>query len=105
MFGLGVGPTNIDLEWKDGKLAFAWMTQLKPTFGKAITDGAAVAAAIGLDPGASAAKAGVPAGQEVFVALNAELSKDWPVITVRKDAPPDAAEWDGKPGKLPLLER
>src|ERR1700722_8740629 len=33
-FGLGVGPTNIDLEWKDGALAFAWMTQLKPTFGK-----------------------------------------------------------------------
>src|SRR4029453_1639433 len=65
MFGLGVGPTNVDLEWKDGKLAFAWMTQLKPTFGKSITDGAAVAAAIGLDPGASAAKAGVPAGQGV----------------------------------------
>src|SRR5262245_61839781 len=36
VFGLGVGPTNVDLEWKDGKLAFAWMTQLKPTFGKAV---------------------------------------------------------------------
>jgi trans-2,3-dihydro-3-hydroxyanthranilate isomerase len=70
MFGLGVGPTNIDLEWKDGKLAFAWMTQLKPTFGKSITDGAAVAAAIGLDAGASAAKAGVPAGQEVNCGSN-----------------------------------
>src|SRR5262245_31204088 len=41
VFGLGVGPTNVDLEWKDGKLAFAWMTQLKPTFGKAVTEGAA----------------------------------------------------------------
>jgi trans-2,3-dihydro-3-hydroxyanthranilate isomerase len=70
MFGLGVGPTNVDLEWKDGKLAFAWMTQLKPTFGKSITDGAAVAAAIGLDPGASVAKAGVPAGQEVNCGSN-----------------------------------
>src|SRR5499426_2991999 len=50
VFGLGVGPTNVDLEWKDGRLAFAWMTQLKPTFGKAISDGAAVAAAIGLSP-------------------------------------------------------
>jgi trans-2,3-dihydro-3-hydroxyanthranilate isomerase len=70
MFGLGVGPTNIDLEWKDGKLAFAWMTQLKPTFGKSITDAAAVAAAIGLDAGASAAKAGVPAGQEVNCGSN-----------------------------------
>jgi ferredoxin len=47
----------------------------------------------------------VPAGPEQFVALNAELSKDWPVLTTRKDAPPDAAEWDGKPGKLALLER
>jgi trans-2,3-dihydro-3-hydroxyanthranilate isomerase len=48
-FGLGVGPTPIDLEWKDGRLAFAWMTQQKPTFGKAAPDGAALAAAIGVD--------------------------------------------------------
>jgi len=57
VFGLGVGPTNIDLEWKDGKLAFAWMTQLKPTFGKTIADSRALAAAIGveaLDPRAPA---------------------------------------------------
>ena len=70
VFGLGVGPTNVDLEWKDGRLAFAWMTQLKPTFGKAITDGAAVAAAIGLEPGASATRGGVPAGQEVNCGSN-----------------------------------
>lgn len=49
VLGLGAGPTNVDLDWKDGKLAFAWMTQLKPTFGKTVTDGAALAAAIGLD--------------------------------------------------------
>jgi trans-2,3-dihydro-3-hydroxyanthranilate isomerase len=48
-FQLGVGPTPLDLEWKDGKLTFAWMTQQKPTFGKTITDTAALAAAIGLD--------------------------------------------------------
>jgi ferredoxin len=47
----------------------------------------------------------VPGGQEQFVALNAELAKEWPVITTRKDAPPDAKEWEGKPDKLPLLER
>jgi ferredoxin len=47
----------------------------------------------------------VPAGQEAFVALNAELSKEWPVITVRKDGLPDAKEWEGKPDKLQLLER
>jgi ferredoxin len=47
----------------------------------------------------------VPAGQETFVALNAELAQAWPVITTRKDALPDAKEWEGKPGKLDLLER
>jgi len=41
----------------------------------------------------------------VFVGLNAELAKEWPVLTVRKDPPADAGEWDGKPDKLPLLER
>jgi len=49
-FQLGVGPTPLDLEWKDGKLAFAWMTQQKPTFGKTIADRAALAAALGLEP-------------------------------------------------------
>ena len=47
----------------------------------------------------------VPAGQEGFIALNAELSKGWPVLTVRKEAPPDAKDWEGKPDKLALLER
>jgi ferredoxin len=46
-----------------------------------------------------------PAGQEAFIQLNAELSKVWPVLTERKDAPDDAKEWEGKPDKLPLLER
>ena len=66
-FGLGVGPTNIDLEWKDGKLSFAWMTQQKPTFGKSIADSAALAAALGLDAAAVRLKPDqIPAGQEVY---------------------------------------
>ena len=40
-----------------------------------------------------------------FLALNAELARHWPVISRRIPAPPDAVEWDGKPNKLPLLER
>ena len=48
-FGLGVGPIDLDLDWKDGRLAFAWMTQLKPTFGKTVSDAAALAAALGVD--------------------------------------------------------
>ena len=47
----------------------------------------------------------VPGGQEHFIALNAELSKAWPVLTVRQDPPADAKEWDGKPGKLGELIR
>ena len=42
----------------------------------------------------------VPAGQEIFVALNAELARSWPVITERKDSPADAKEWEDVPNKL-----
>ena len=47
----------------------------------------------------------LPAGQEQFKQLNADLAKQWPVITEKKDAPADAKEWEGKPGKLKLLEK
>ena len=47
----------------------------------------------------------VPAGQESFTALNAELAKLWPVITDKKDALPDAEQWKDVKEKLPLLER
>jgi len=65
VFGLGVGPTPLDLEWSDGKLNFAWMTQLNPTFGKSIADTAALGAALGL--GSSDI---VRAGQEVNCGSN-----------------------------------
>ena len=64
VFGLGIGPTPIDLEWKGSDLAFAWMTQQKPTFGRSITDAAAVAGALGLQP-ADIAAANAPAAQDV----------------------------------------
>jgi len=47
----------------------------------------------------------VPAGQEQFLKLNAELSKGWPVITKAKDAPPDADDWKDVKEKLKHLER
>ena len=47
----------------------------------------------------------VPDGQESFKALNAELSRKWPVITENGAAPADAKAWEGKPDKLKLLER
>ena len=55
--------------------------------------------------GAIFAEDDVPAGQEGFLAINAELSPLWPVITHKKPSLPDADEWDGKPDKLPLLQR
>ena len=47
----------------------------------------------------------LPPEQAHFLELNKELTKKWPVITEKKDAPPDAKEWDNKPNKLPLLEK
>ena len=47
----------------------------------------------------------VPSGMENFIELNAELAEIWPNITERKDALPDAEEWDGKTGKIADLER
>lgn len=42
---------------------------------------------------------------EVFLKLNRELSQVWPVITEKKEAISDAAEWDGVENKLQFLER
>jgi ferredoxin len=47
----------------------------------------------------------VPEDQQQFLKINAELAKGWPVITEKKDAPPDAAEWEDKPNKIEHLER
>src|SRR5690606_36891727 len=47
----------------------------------------------------------VPEDQQQFIELNAELADIWPNITEKKDALPDAEEWDGVPDKLQHLER
>jgi trans-2,3-dihydro-3-hydroxyanthranilate isomerase len=47
-FGLNIGPTLVELEWRDGRLAFAWMTQQPPAFGPTLQDTARLAAAYGL---------------------------------------------------------
>ncbi len=47
----------------------------------------------------------LPDEQMQFMQINAELSQIWPVLSEKKDALEDAEEWDGKPNKLPLLER
>ena len=51
VFELGVGPIPVSLEWNGNALAFAWMTQLLPTFGTQIADRGGFARAVGLEPG------------------------------------------------------
>ena len=46
----------------------------------------------------------LPNGQQDFRKLNDELSKQWPVITEKKAAPPDAKQWEGVQDKRKLLE-
>jgi trans-2,3-dihydro-3-hydroxyanthranilate isomerase len=48
VFGLGVGPTPVSLEWKGRALDFAWMTQKNPQFGVEIKDRAGFARALSL---------------------------------------------------------
>ena len=47
----------------------------------------------------------LPENMQQFTELNAELSREWPVINEMKDPPEDSDEWVGKPNKLELLER
>lgn len=48
VFGLGIGPTPVALEWEGGRLRFAWMTQQRPAFGATLPAGAALASAMGV---------------------------------------------------------
>ncbi len=47
----------------------------------------------------------VPDSQQKFIALNAELSKEWPLVTERREPPADAGDWNGRAGKIEKLER
>jgi len=47
----------------------------------------------------------LPKEQNQFIQINADLSKNWPVLTSKKDAPFDAKEWENVKDKLHLLEK
>lgn len=47
----------------------------------------------------------LPSDQQQMLELNAELAQKWPIITAKKDPPPDADEWKDVPNKLQYLER
>lgn len=47
----------------------------------------------------------LPPGQEIFIQLNADLSKIWPSCTTVSTPDAEAEGWNGKPNKIDLLER
>jgi ferredoxin len=51
------------------------------------------------------ADADVPADMQQYVALNAELAKDWPEIVRKEEALPEATLWATAKDKLGLLKR
>lgn len=40
------------------------------------------------------------AGVETWIQLNDQYSRIWPNVTIKRDAPADAKEYDGQTGKL-----
>jgi trans-2,3-dihydro-3-hydroxyanthranilate isomerase len=50
VFGLNIGPTPVDIEWKGDRATFVWMTQQAPQFGTVVYDAGGVSEAIGLRP-------------------------------------------------------
>ena len=47
----------------------------------------------------------LPEDQKDFIQLNADLSRDWPVINTIKPAMDDAEKWNGAPDKRQYLEK
>ena len=54
VFGCTIGPVPVTMTWEGEDLAFAWMSQLLPTFGAVIPEPARAAAALSLSPAAVA---------------------------------------------------
>jgi trans-2,3-dihydro-3-hydroxyanthranilate isomerase len=54
VFGLGIGPVPVELDWRNGDLGFAWMTQPLPTFSAPLANMGCVAAALGIPESAVA---------------------------------------------------
>jgi ferredoxin len=47
----------------------------------------------------------LPEKYQAYLPMNKELAEQWPNLTRRKDAPPDADEWANVPDKLQHLEK
>jgi ferredoxin len=42
-------------------------------------------------------------GLEKWLDINTKYAQVWPNITVKREPPPDAKDWEGKPGKAALF--
>ncbi len=87
IFGLGLGPTPVELEWKGAELAFAWMTQQPPKYGPTLDARERVASALGI--ATAAIRDGMPI-QEIscglaffFVPLTSRAAVDQCVLDPR----------------------
>ena len=52
VFGLGVGPTKVELTWEGNRLSFAWMDQSRPDIRQPVTPKLEIIRSVGLDPSA-----------------------------------------------------
>jgi trans-2,3-dihydro-3-hydroxyanthranilate isomerase len=86
VFGLGVGPTKVELTWEDDRLAFSWMDQGLPNYREPAAPRPEIVRAVGLDASA-VDQTGLPL--EEISCGNAFM-----VIPVRTRAAVDAAEAD-----------
>lgn len=86
VFGLGVGPTPVELTWSADRLAFAWMDQQRPDIRVPPTPPDEIVRAIGLDPSVWRAT-GLPI-EEISCGTN------YFFIPVKTRADVDAAEPD-----------
>ncbi len=86
IFGLGVGPTKVELTWDSGRLTFAWMDQGLPKSHEPVSPRPDIIRAVGLAPEA-VDRTGLPI--EEISCGNAFL-----IIPVRSRKAVDAAEAD-----------
>ena len=92
VFGLGVGPTTVELSWTSGRLDFAWMDQRPPESRPPASSPDDIARAVGLDP-AAVSRTGLPIA-EVLCGV------PFMMVPVETRAAVDEAEPD-----LPALRR
>ena len=86
VFGLGVGPTPVELTWEGDRLSFAWMDQRPPDYRTPPSPRADIVRAAGVDPAAVDAT-GLPV-EEISCGVN------FIFVPVRTRAAVDAAEPD-----------